>query len=115
MKCFVTGGAGFIGSHIVDRLINEGHKVTIFDDLSSGKEDFIKHHLNNDKFNFIKADLIDLTQINNYIKDQDVVYHIAANPDVRMGAQKPNIAKKDIIATYNLLYAMRKNNIKKIS
>ena len=110
MKCFVTGGAGFIGSHLVDRLINNGHSVTIFDDLSSGKMEFIQHHIKNDKFNFVKEDLIEYEKINNSIKGHNILYHIAANPDVRMGAQKPDIAKKDIIATYNLLDSMRENN-----
>jgi UDP-glucose 4-epimerase len=114
MKAFVTGGAGFIGSHIVDRLVSEGNIVTVYDDLSSGKEEFMKHHMNNDNFTFIKADLINQEALDNEIKNHDVVFHIAANPDVRLGAQKPEIAKKDILATYNLLDAMRKNNIKKI-
>jgi UDP-glucose 4-epimerase len=114
MKAFVTGGAGFIGSHIVDRLVSEGNIVTVYDDLSSGKEEFIKHHMNNDNFTFIKADLINQEALYKDIKNHDVVFHIAANPDVRLGAQKPEIAKKDILATYNLLDAMRKNNIKKI-
>ena len=114
MKCFVTGGAGFIGSHLVDKLIEKNHFVTVFDDLSSGKKEFINNHLDNNNFNFIEADLIDIDIVNNKIKNHDVVFHIAANPDVRLGAQKPDIAKKDILATYNLLDAMRKNKIKKI-
>ena len=56
MNVFVTGGAGFIGSHIVDRLINEGNSVTVYDNLSSGKKEFIKHHWNNNKFTFIQED-----------------------------------------------------------
>jgi len=114
LKSFVTGGAGFIGSHLVDKLIEKGHTVTVFDDLSSGKTEFIKHHLEDDNFNFAKADLIDVKKVSKEIKGHDVVFHIAANPDVRMGAQKPDIAKKDILATYNLLDAMRENEIKKI-
>ncbi len=114
MKSFVTGGAGFIGSHLVDKLIENGHTVTVFDDLSSGKTEFINHHLENDNFTFIEADLADAETVSKEIKGNDVVFHIAANPDVRLGAQKPDIAKKDILATYNLLDAMRKNDIKKI-
>ncbi len=114
MKCFVTGGAGFIGSHLVDRLIEQGHEVTVFDDLSSGKKEFISHYLENDNFLFIRADLANANRVKKEIKDHDVVFHIAANPDVRKGAEKPDIAKKDILATYNLLDAMRERSITKI-
>jgi len=114
MKCLVTGGAGFIGSHLVDKLIEKNNDVTVLDNLSSGKEEFIEHHMKNDKFSFIKADLIDKEVLIDKIRDIDVVFHIAANPDVRLGATKPDIARKDIIATYNLLDAMRVNDINKI-
>lgn len=114
MKCFVTGGAGFIGSHLVERLLNEQHEVTVFDDMSSGKEEFIANHFDNSAFTFIKADLINVGRINKEIKNHDIVFHIAANPDVRSGASDPYIAKKDMIATYNLLDAMRMHNINKI-
>jgi len=114
MKCFVTGGAGFIGSHLVDRLIDDGNDVTVFDDLSSGKISFIKKHLDEDKIKFIKSDLIDYNKIDESLKGHDVVFHIAANPDVRIGADKPDIAKKDILITYNILDAMRNNQINKI-
>ncbi len=114
MKSFVTGGAGFIGSHLVDRLIDDGNSVTVYDDLSSGKREFIKHHLGDNKFTFIEADLIDNEKITETIAGHDVVFHIAANPDVRLGPKKPDIAKKDILATYNLLDAMRKQDVKKI-
>ena len=114
MKCFVTGGAGFIGSHLVDKLIQKDYHVTVFDNLSSGKKEFIDHHSDCDKFKFIKGDLLDYDNLKSVIKGHDVVFHIAANPDVRLGAKKPDIAKKDIIATYNLLDAMRLNDVKKI-
>lgn len=114
MKCFVTGGAGFIGSHLVDRLLNEGHEVTVFDNLSSGYKRFIAHHFDNPHFLFIKADLIEKHRIEREIKNQDVVFHIAANPDVRSGPDDPSMAEKDMQATYNLLDAMRKNNVNKI-
>ena len=114
MNIFVTGGAGFIGSHLVDELIKEGNKVTVYDNLSSGKKEFIEHHFDNDNFTFVEADLIDKKQVEKEIQGHDVVFHIAANPDVRLGAQKPEIARKDILTTYHLLDAMRKHDIKKI-
>ncbi len=114
MNIFVTGGAGFIGSHLVDRLINDGHAVTVYDDLSSGKQEFIEQHLDNDSFTFIHADLIDTKKLIESLQGHDVVYHIAANPDVRLGAQQPVIAKKDMLATYNLLDATRRHDIKQI-
>ena len=114
MKCFVTGGAGFIGSHLVDRLLQEGHEVTVFDNLSSGNKGFIAHHFDNPNFLFIKADLIEKNRIEREIKNQDVVFYIAANPDVRSGPDDPSMAEKDMQATYNLLDAMRNNNVNKI-
>jgi len=114
MKAFVTGGAGFIGSHLVDRLISDGYKVTVFDNLSSGKKEFISHNLGNSCFSFVKADLLDKKAIGEEIRDHDVVFHIAANPDVRGGVDDPSMAEKDIQATYNLLDAMRKTGVKKI-
>lgn len=114
MKVFVTGGAGFIGSHLVDVLIEEGNIVTIYDNLSSGKKQFITHHQKHDDCDFIEADLVDLKKVKKEIKNHDVVFHIAANPDVRIGEQKPEFSQKDIISTYNLLDAMRVNDIRKI-
>jgi UDP-glucose 4-epimerase len=114
MKCFVTGGAGFIGSHLVDRLLSDGHDVTVFDNLSSGKKSFIAHHFENPHFLFIKADLKNKNRIEREIQDHEIVFHIAANPDVRRGVDNPSMAEKDMQATYNLLDAMRKNNVKNI-
>ena len=115
MKAFVTGGAGFIGSHLVDKLINKGYKVTVYDNLSSGETKYIKHHLNDPNFKFIKADLLDLKTVKKEIKNHDVVFHIAANPYVRLGEKQTRLdLEQGIIATYNVLESMRLNNIKKI-
>jgi len=110
MKILVTGGAGFIGSHLVDRLV-ETNDVTVIDNLSSGKEEFV-----NEKAVLIKEDLLNSDKISKHLEDIDTVYHIAANPDVKIGAENTKIhLEQNIIATYNVLEAMRKNNIKKIA
>ncbi|HEC81198.1 MAG TPA: NAD-dependent epimerase/dehydratase family protein [Thermoplasmatales archaeon] len=114
MKTFITGGAGFIGSHLVDSLVERKLEVTVYDDFSSGKEEFISKHMREDYFTLVKADLIDVKELEKTLEGHDVVFHLAANPDVRAGAQKPDIAKKDILATYNLLDAMRKKDVNKI-
>ena len=115
MKAFVTGGAGFIGSHLVDELINQGDVVTSFDNLSSGDKEFFKQHIENENFRFVEAELLDLEQVNKEIKNHDVVYHMAANPFVRLGEKQTRLdLEQGAIATYNILEAMRLNNIKKI-
>ena len=115
MKAFVTGGAGFIGSHLVDKLIEKGHKVTVYDNLSSGKKEFIEKHLDKNNFNFIEGELLNLEKVKKEIKGNNVVFHLAANPHVRLGDKKTRLdLEQGPIATYNVLESMRKNNIKKI-
>jgi len=115
MKIMVTGGAGFIGSHIVDRLMKEGNEVVVYDNLSSGKMEFIEHHMNNEKFTFIEADLLNFEKLRESVKDMDIIYHVAANPDVKLGAQDTKVHfEQNVKATYNLLEAMRINDVEDI-
>jgi len=114
LRVFVTGGAGFIGSHLVDALMGKGYVVTVYDNLSSGRMDFIEHHIGKKNFSFIEADLLDQKKLEECLEGYDVVFHLAANPDVRLGVEKPDVAKQDIIATYNLLDVMRLKNVKRI-
>ncbi len=115
MKIMVTGGAGFIGSHIVDRLVNEGHHVVVYDNLSSGKMEFIERHMDKDNFKFVKADLLDFDTLLREMDGVDVVYHVAANPDVRLGAHDTKVhMEQNVKATYNVLEAMRIKDVRDI-
>jgi UDP-glucose 4-epimerase len=115
MKAFVTGGAGFIGSHLVDSLIKQGHTVTVYDNLSSGNKKFISHHLEQDSCHFIKADLLSFKKVEKEIAGHDTVFHLAANPHVRLGEIHTDLdMNQAVVATYNVLEAMRRHAIKKI-
>ena len=103
----VTGGAGFIGSHLVDRLVNEGFVVRVLDNFSSGGIDNIKH--NPDRVEVLKGDLKDPDTVLKAVKYVGVVFHFAANPEVRVSTIKPEVHfKENVVATFNLLEAVRK-------
>lgn len=114
-KIIVTGGAGFIGSHLVDRLLSRSNEVTVIDNLSSGRMEFLRAHLKNTNFKFINLDLLEHEKLKKAICGADLIYHLAANPDVRLGAENTKIhLEQNIIATYNVLEAMRLNKQKNI-
>ncbi len=114
-RIIVTGGAGFIGSHIVDRLLSEGNEVIVLDNLSSGRMEFLGAHIQDSNFKFIKLDLLEPENLKKAVKDADMIFHIAANPDVRLGAEDTNVhLEQNVIATYNVLEAMRINRLKNI-
>lgn len=115
MNVLVTGGAGFIGSHLVDKLMADGNHVTVYDNLSSGKQEFIVQHFSNADFKFVKADLLDLETLSNAMQGQDTVFHLAANPDARLGTVKTDLdLQLNTIVTYNVLESMRRNNVHRI-
>ena len=116
MKVFITGGAGFIGSHIVDRLGALGREITVYDNLSSGKEEFLKGHIGKSYFKFIKADLLDLDNLKKSIRGHDLVIHLAANPDIRYGIVHTDTdLKQNTVVTYNVLESMREAGVKQIA
>ncbi len=116
MQILVTGCAGFIGSNMVDRLLSNGFNVVGIDNFSTGQIRFLDSALQNSNFNLIKADLLDLETLKSVFRGCELVYHFAANADVRFGTIHP---RKDLeqntIATYNVLEAMRSNGINKIA
>ena len=115
-KVLVTGGAGFIGSHIVDRLVDLKCKVTVIDNLSSGQKRFIQEHLKSKKISFSKSDLLNFKAVKRLMRGQDFVFHLAANADIRYGTANTKVdLEQNTIATYNVLEAMRLNNVKEIA
>lgn len=116
MKFFVTGAAGFIGSNLIDRLLQDGHEVTGLDNFSTGQMKFLEEACQNEHFKLVQADVLDLPALTNAMSGSDFVFHLAANADVRFGTEHP---RKDLeqntIATYNVLEAMRANNARRIA
>ncbi len=115
MNCFVTGCAGFIGSNLVDRLLADGHTVTGYDNFSTGRDQFIAAALGHRAFTLIRGDMLDLPSLTTAMQAADVVFHLAANADVRSGLEHPyKDLEQNTIATYNALEAMRANNVRRI-
>ncbi len=105
----ITGGAGFIGSHLVDELLKNDFTVRVIDNLSSGSIDNIKHNMGKKGFEFLKGDLKNPEDALKAVKDVEVVFHLAANPEVRVSTVSPEIHfRENVVATFNLLEACRK-------
>ncbi len=114
-RCFVTGSAGFIGSHMVEKLLTDGNAVIGYDNLSAGKRKWIEHLIGNPRFTFIQADLLDLATLKKAMAGYDIIIHLAANTDIRIGKSNPRIdLENGIMATFNVLEAMRANGIQRI-
>ncbi len=115
-RIFVTGAAGFIGSSLVDRLLNEGKDVVGWDNLATGQLEFLTAAEKNPRFKLVRGDNLDLPALTAAMDGCDTVFHLAANADVRFGLNHP---RKDLeqntIATFNVLEAMRANGIKTIA
>jgi len=113
---FVTGGAGFIGSNLVDRLLADGKRVVGWDNFSTGQKEFLDSALKNPGFKLIEGDNLDLPALTKAMAGCDTVFHLAANADVRFGLEHPSRdLQQNTIATFNVLEAMRANGIKRIA
>ncbi len=115
MRFFVTGGAGFIGSHITDRLLALGHEVVVFDNFSTGHEEFLSEAAQSPRLTIVRGDTLDADRIAEAMAGADTVVHLAANADVRFGALNPRRdLEQNTIATFNILEAMRKHRVERI-
>src|SRR5262245_53944621 len=117
MKALVTGAAGFIGSHVVDRLLADGHEVIAVDNLSTGTLRFLENARRYPTFAFFKKDLFDPGSLDGVLtSDVEMVFHFAANADVRDGLNAPRRdLDQNILVTWQVLEAMRKVGVKKIA
>lgn len=116
MKILVTGGAGFIGSHLDDALITKGHQLTIVDNLVLGRKENIEHLIGNPNFSFIEADLLDMPKMREIFAEGkfDMVYHLAANSDIQKGGKDPIVDYNlTFNTTFNVLQLLKEFEIKK--
>lgn len=113
-KVIVTGGAGFIGSHLVDKLLADNHSVIVIDNISTGNLDNISQHKDNNNFTFIKEDVSDLDKIKPYFKGVDIVFHLAALADIVPSIVNPaNYYKSNVTGTMCVVEASRLAKVKK--
>jgi UDP-glucose 4-epimerase len=116
LRFFITGCAGFIGSNLTDRLLEEGHEVVGYDNLSTGQKEFLELARRSSRFTLIEGDTLNLDGLTRAAQGADFVFHFAANADVRFGTKHP---RKDLeqntMATLNVLEAMRANGVPRIA
>ena len=113
LKVFVTGCAGFIGSFLVEKLVGEGYSVACVDNLSSGRLENLKSVLEEKSFTFLKADLLEPFRWQHLVKGVDIVFHFAANPEVRHSVREPlDHYKQNLTATMHVLEAARSHRVR---
>jgi len=112
MRVFVTGGAGFVGSNLAERLLSEGHAVTLYDNLSAGSRDFLRDCEGRAGFRFVQADLLHLDDLGSAMQGHEAVFHMAANSDIEKGRlQTDTDFRLGTVATFNVLEAMRRTGV----
>ncbi len=115
MKTLVTGGCGFIGSHMVDRLLNDGHEVIVIDNLSSGTVKNLEHHKENPKLNVNIASISDFDKIEALFSGVDLVFHLAALADIVPSIERPMLYhNSNVNGTISVLEACRKHQVKRV-
>jgi len=115
MRILVTGGAGFVGSNLSERLLQEGHSVTVFDDLSAGSVKFLRACEEFERFRFVLGDLLEQAAIEDAMSGHEAVFHLAANSDIEQGRlQSDRDFRLGTIATFNVLDAMRVTGVRQL-
>ncbi len=115
MRFFVVGGAGFIGSHMVDRLVERGFEVTLYDNLSVGSRAFVAGPLESGRAKLVLGDALDLEALTEAMRGHETVVHLAANPEARWGLERTRLdLEQGTIATYNVLEAMRRTGARSL-
>jgi UDP-glucose 4-epimerase len=116
-RVLVTGGAGCIGSDLATRLVERGDEVIVLDNLSSGKEEHIAPLTGRPNFRFVRGDLLDCAALDAAINGVEIVYHLAANPDVKFepGGSTDKDLRQNTLATYNVLESMRRHGVRRIA
>jgi nucleoside-diphosphate-sugar epimerase len=113
-RVLVTGGAGFIGSHLVDRLLCEGFEVTVVDDFSTGQMQNISHHRNLEEFHLVRGDIRDTDLVKKVVEDVEAVFHEAALVDVSLSIKNPLLFNEvNLVGTLNLLKACLDSNVER--
>jgi len=116
VKALVTGGAGFIGNSLVDRLLGRGDEVVAYDNFSTGNREFLTDALKNPRFVLVEGDVLDGGALAGAMRGADMVFHLAANADVRFGTEHPQRdLDQNTIATFRVLEAMRQAGVKRIA
>lgn len=117
MRALVTGGAGFIGTHLVERLLNEGYEVVVVDNFTLGKRENVTKFSDNPNYKLYEIDIDKTEEFCEKLKDEkiDIVYHLAANSDIQKGGKNPSVDYGDtFMTTYGVLELMRRNGIKNL-
>ena len=111
MKILVTGGAGFIGRNLISSLIKEENSIMVIDNLSSNPYEKLKNFIDLKNFTFYELDCIKCNEIKNEISECEIIYHLAANPDIRKSQTNPDLDfNNNVLATYNLLKCISENS-----
>ncbi|MGB9756503.1 MAG: SDR family oxidoreductase [Candidatus Bathyarchaeales archaeon] len=114
MKVLITGGAGFIGSHLVDHCLKIGYETFVLDNFSSGKIENIQQHLNNKKFHLIKGDIRNPEDVKKALENVDAICHLAAIVNIPLSIENPSLTNEvNVQGTLSLLEASIKNDVQR--